>query len=98
MHGAGISHLNVNKSHIVRKTMKPSWNESVKYPKHLNMADLHKIQRSKDLIARALNYLKSTSKKDVETTSFINDLQLSMQVIDNKMEKFKRKNAENNSF
>lgn len=60
------------------------------------MADLHKIQRSKDLIAGVLKYLKSTSKKDVETTSFINDLQLSMQVIDNKMEKFKRKG--NNSF
>lgn len=56
------------------------------------MADLHKIQRSKDLIAELLNYLKSTPKKDERTTSFINDLQLSMQVIDSKMEKFKRKN------
>jgi len=63
------------------------------------MADIHKIQRSKDLIAGVLNYLKSTSKKDVETTSFINDLQWSMQVIDNKMEKFKRKSEPgNNSF
>lgn len=63
------------------------------------MADLHKIQRSKDLIDGALNYLKNTSKKDVETTSFINHLQLSMQVIDNKMEKFKRKDEfKSNSF
>lgn len=56
------------------------------------MADLNKIQRSKDLIAELLNYLVNTPQHDEKTTSFINELQLSMQLIDNKMEKFKRKN------
>ena len=56
------------------------------------MADIHKIQRSRDLIAQLLNYWKNMPKKDEKTTSFINDLQLSMQVIDHKMEKFKCKN------
>jgi len=56
------------------------------------MADLNKIQRSKDLIAELLNYLVNTPQRDEKTTSFINELQLSMQLIDNKMEKFKQKN------
>lgn len=56
------------------------------------MADVNKIQRSKELIAGVIDYLKNTAESDEKTTSFINNLQLSMQVIDNKMEKFKSKN------
>jgi AAA+ ATPase superfamily predicted ATPase len=70
--------------------MKPCRPSSVELPKPPTMADLSKIQRSKDLIAELLNYLKNSSKKDKKTMAFINELQLSMQLIDNKMEKFKR--------
>ena len=54
------------------------------------MADLNKFQRSKERIAELLNYLTASSK-DEKVNSFINDLEKSIKIIDNKMEEFEKK-------
>ena len=59
------------------------------------MADINKFQRSKDRIKEVINFLLNTSVKDEETKVFINNLQQSLQVIDHKMDEFKRKNLIN---
>lgn len=53
------------------------------------MADINKIQRSKDMLTDILNYLVNASHSDEETHLFINNLKVSLQIIDNKMDEFK---------
>jgi hypothetical protein len=55
----------------------------------ISMADINKIQRSKDKIVEILNYLVNAAHSDEETHAFINNLKLSIQIIDNKMDEFK---------
>jgi hypothetical protein len=55
------------------------------------MADLNKFHRSKERIAELLNYLTFNNPKDEKVSSFINDLEKSIQIIDNKMEEFEKK-------
>jgi hypothetical protein len=52
------------------------------------MADINKIQRSRDSIIEILHYL-TNSHRDEKTDHFINNLRLSIKVIDNKLEEFK---------
>ena len=56
------------------------------------MADINKFQRSKDKIKEVINYLLNNSGRDEETKVFIDNLQHSLQVIDHKMDEFKKKN------
>ena len=53
------------------------------------MADINKIQRSKDMLTDILNYLVNASHSDKETHAFINNLKLSIQIIDNKIDQLK---------
>jgi hypothetical protein len=55
------------------------------------MADINKIQRSKDRITEILNYLVNAAHSDEHTHMAINNLKLSIQIIDNKMDEFKGK-------
>jgi len=55
------------------------------------MADINKIQRSKDRITEILNYLVNAAHSDEQTHMAINNLKLSIQIIDNKMDEFKGK-------
>ena len=59
------------------------------------MADINKIQRSRDSISEILHYL-TNSHRDEKTNHHINSLQLSIKVIDNKLEEFKRRASFNN--
>jgi hypothetical protein len=54
------------------------------------MADITKIQRSRDRISEILHYL-TNSHRDEKTDDFINNLQLSIKVIDNKLEEYKER-------
>jgi hypothetical protein len=55
------------------------------------MADLNKIQRSKDRLVEVLHYLMYRSADDERTNMFINDLEKSIKIIDNKIEDFKQR-------
>ncbi len=55
------------------------------------MADLNKFLRSKDRITEILNYLMRNTPENERTDSFINNLEKSIKIIDDKMEEFKVK-------
>jgi hypothetical protein len=55
------------------------------------MADINKIQRSKDMLTDILDYLLNAAHNDEQTHAFINNLKFSIQIIDNKMDEFKSK-------
>jgi hypothetical protein len=55
------------------------------------MADVNKFLRSKDRITEILNYLMSNTPENERTHSFINNLEKSIKIIDDKMEEFKTK-------
>ena len=60
------------------------------------MADLNKFLRSKDRITEILTYLMSNTPENERTNSFINNLEKSIKIIDDKMEEFKSKELINN--
>jgi hypothetical protein len=59
------------------------------------MADLHKFHRSKERIAELLNYLNRTKTGDDEKSSYIRDLEKSIEIIDSKIEEFEKKETVN---
>lgn len=56
------------------------------------MADINKFQRSKDRIIEVLNYLMSVTDENDTKVSSIYALERSIQILDNKIEEFKRNN------
>lgn len=54
------------------------------------MADLNKFQRSKERINEVLNYLMHTNNCDQLNSQYVKTLQQSIEVIDEKMEQFKK--------
>jgi len=55
------------------------------------MADLNKFQRSKERITEILNYLMMNGGNDHQTNPYVNTLQQSIQIIDDKIEELKKK-------
>jgi len=52
------------------------------------MADLNKIERSKERLTEVLNHLLCRPANDERTTRFINELKNAIQIIDRKIEDF----------
>ncbi|MDB5132639.1 MAG: hypothetical protein JWR02_2388 [Mucilaginibacter sp.] len=59
----------------------------------INMADLNKIQRSRDMILEFHNLLMDNVADDESLKSHIHILERSIKLIDNKIEEFKNKEA-----
>jgi len=57
------------------------------------MGDLNQFQRSKERITEVLSNLMHKSIKDERTSMFIEDLQKSINKLENKMEEYKRQKA-----
>ncbi len=55
------------------------------------MADLNKFIRSKERITELLGQLNKRPAKDKETDSYINELQKSIRILDEKMEEFQKR-------
>ena len=55
------------------------------------MADLNKIQRSKERLIEILDYVTKNPSSDEKAHSFIKDIKKSIRIIDHKLEEFKKK-------
>jgi hypothetical protein len=59
------------------------------------MADINKFLRSKDRLTEIHNYLINNNAEDLKTNSYIDIVEESIRVIDNKMEEFKKRDLIN---
>ncbi|MDB4920188.1 hypothetical protein [Mucilaginibacter sp.] len=60
------------------------------------MADLNKFHRSKERITEVLNYLTMSGDDDHPSNLYLNTLQQSIQIIDDKIEELKNKQMAEN--
>jgi hypothetical protein len=60
------------------------------------MADLNKFHRSKEKITEVLNYLTTSGNDDHQSNLYLNTLQQSIQIIDDKIEELKNKQMAEN--
>ena len=60
------------------------------------MADLNKFHRSKERITEVLNYLTMSGEDDHQSNPYLNTLQQSIQIIDDKIEELKNKQMAEN--
>jgi len=61
------------------------------------MADLHKIQRSRDMLSEVYNSLLDRAAEDESLRSHIHVLKRSIRVMDHKIKKYKSKQADTNA-